>query len=466
MKIAMLSPYSLSRPGGVQGQVLGLSRALGALGHEVTVLGPEDVEEKAGEDRVETGLTQSDQVGDETSEMALSPEESGLAPEESGLTPEIYALGRPRGLRSNGSVAPVTISPMAAARAERFVRKGGFDVLHLHEPLAPMAPYGSILHASVPMVGTYHRSGVSRWVHVFKPLAQFVGYRLQVRVAVSEAAAETGRRSSGGVYEVLFNGVDMTRFDAAEDRARHLASSAADRPTILFLGRHEHRKGLSVLLDAFSKVERPAELWVAGDGPENEVQRRRHPQSDRVKWLGMISDEEVAARLLAADVLCAPSLRGESFGMVVLEGMAARCAVVASDLEGYRAAAGGHAVLVPPGDVSALARALGVALADVVEGSGQSTPEALKAAEAHAQGWSMDTLAEHYVEYYKRAIAMYDEARAPKPERAPRAPREPKVAKEPKAARGSRLPKVPRSSSGSRGSRSQSPAPAAGDTDH
>jgi phosphatidylinositol alpha-mannosyltransferase len=326
MKIAMLSPYSLSRPGGVQGQVLGLSRALGALGHDVTVLGPEDVEEKAGEDRVGTGLTQGDQVGDETSEMALSPEESGLAPEESGLTPEIYALGRPRGLRSNGSVAPVTISPMAAARAERFVRKGGFDVLHLHEPLAPMAPYGSILHASVPMVGTYHRAGVSRWVHVFKPLAQFVGYRLQVRVAVSEAAAETGRRSSGGVYEVLFNGVDMTRFDAAEDRARHLASSAADRPTILFLGRHEHRKGLSVLLDAFSKVERPAELWVAGDGPENEVQRRRHPQSDRVKWLGMISDEEVAARLLAADVLCAPSLRGESFGMVVLEGMAARCA--------------------------------------------------------------------------------------------------------------------------------------------
>ena len=137
------------------------------------------------------------------------------------------------------------------------------------------------------------------------------------------------------------------------------------------------------------------------------MQRRRHPESDRVKWLGTLNDGEVAARLLGADVLCAPSLRGESFGMVVLEGMAARCAVVASDLQGYRSAAGGHAVLVPPGDVGALSRALGVALADAVEGSGRSSPEALKAAEAHANGWSMESLAERYVDAYERAIDIF-----------------------------------------------------------
>jgi phosphatidylinositol alpha-mannosyltransferase len=371
----MLSPYSLSRPGGVQGQVLGLSRALRKLGHHVTVIGPDD-ELLAGDEGEPGGLV--------------------------GPSPDVFVVGSPIGLRSNGSVAPVTISPLAAARAERFVRKSHFDVLHLHEPLAPVAPYGFVLTTPVPMVGTYHRAGVSNWVPVLKPLAKLVSSRMQVRVAVSEAARETGIRSSGGEYEVLFNGVDLERFAAAEP-----VRDERGRPTVLFLGRHETRKGLNVLLDAFDQVERAAVLWVAGEGPASEVQRRRHPESDRVRWLGLLSDDEVAARLTGADVLCAPSLRGESFGMVVLEGLAARCAVVASDLEGYRSAAGGHAALVEPGDVRALSRALGIALADVVEESGQSAPEALKAAETHAERWSMDALARCYVDVYQRAIALY-----------------------------------------------------------
>jgi phosphatidylinositol alpha-mannosyltransferase len=154
-------------------------------------------------------------------------------------------------------------------------------------------------------------------------------------------------------------------------------------------------------------LERPAVLWVASEGPETEVQRRRHPESERVHWLGTISEEEKAERLAGADVLCAPSLRGESFGIVLLEGMAAGCAVVASDIEGYRMAAGGHATLVPPGEKVALARELGVALADAVEGIGLSAPEARKAAAEHARNWSMESLAERYVEVYERAIASY-----------------------------------------------------------
>lgn len=205
---------------------------------------------------------------------------------------------------------------------------------------------------------------------------------------------------------MLFNGVDVQRFESAEP-----VHDEAGRPTVLFLGRHEQRKGLNVLLDAFEKVERPAVLWVAGDGPSGEVQRRRHPESDRVRWLGLLSDEEVARRLAGADILCAPSLHGESFGMVLLEGMAAGCAVVASDIEGYRSAAGGHVVLVPPDDVPALARALGTALADAGEGSGQSATEARKAATEHARGWSMDALAERYVDAYTRAIAAYGASR-------------------------------------------------------
>ena len=363
----MLSPYALTRPGGVQGQAMGLAGSLRAQGHEVTVVGPADPDVPV-------------------------PAAAG----------EHFVIGRSTALHSNGSVAPVALSPAASARAERFVRRGGFDVLHVHEPLAPMAAYGLVLTAPLPMVATYHRAGVSRWVPVLKPLAELVGRRMQIKVAVSEAARETGLRSSGGHFEVLFNGVDMERFESAAP-----ARDEQGRPAVVFLGRHEARKGLNVLLDAFAKIERPAVLWVVGDGPASEVQRRRYPESDRVQWLGVLSDDEVAARLAGADVLCAPSLYGESFGMVLLEGMAAGCAVVASDIEGYRAAAGGHAALVPPGDVPALGRALGIALADAVEGSGRSAPEARKAATEHARAWSMDSLAERYVDVYTRAIADY-----------------------------------------------------------
>jgi phosphatidylinositol alpha-mannosyltransferase len=262
MKIAMLSPYSLSRPGGVQGQVLGLARALRTLGHHVTVVGPDEpgdaepttasVDVNVVDGTGGTGvLTGSDIVG--------------------SRQPDVFVMGGPTGLRSNGSVAPVTVSPIAAMRAERFVRHGQFDVLHLHEPLAPVASYGLVLHASVPMVGTYHRAGVSRWVPLLKPLVYLVGSRLQVRVAVSEAARDTAMRSSKGEYEVLYNGVDMERFARVEP-------VPTDRPTVLFLGRHETRKGLSVLLDAFALLDRSAVLWVAGDGPQSEVQRRRHPE--------------------------------------------------------------------------------------------------------------------------------------------------------------------------------------------
>ena len=107
---------------------------------------------------------------------------------------------------------------------------------------------------------------------------------MQMRVAVSEAARETGSHAGGGEFEVLFNGIDMERFESAPPGA-----TKRGRPAVLFLGRHEQRKGLSVLLDAFEKVERPAVLWVAGDGPATEMQRRRHPESDRVQWLGLLT---------------------------------------------------------------------------------------------------------------------------------------------------------------------------------
>ena len=163
-----------------------------------------------------------------------------------------------------------------------------------------------------------------------------------------------------------------------------------------------------MLLDAFGQADGPkvgATLWVVGDGPETDGLRARVPADARVEWLGRVDDDELASRLRGAHVLCAPSLGGESFGMVLLEAMAARTAVVASDIPGYAFVAGGHARLVAPGDAVALGRALARAVADAAGASGTSAPEALESAFAHVSTWSMARLAERYVGIYDAALS-------------------------------------------------------------
>ncbi len=385
LRVAMVCPYDLSRPGGVQGQALGLARALRRQGHDVVVVAP---------DRRRPGW----------------------------ITGHVYAAGQPVGLRSNGSVAPVCVSPLAAKRAVDAVRAWGADVVHLHEPLAPVLGYGFLLRRSWPVVATFHRSGVPRGAAIAAPVARWACNRVDVRVAVSEVARRSASELTGGAHghgqpgddDVFFNGVDMDRFA----RARSVGTA---RPAILFLGRHEQRKGLAVLLEAFTSLcssaavspsssrspasvpapeELSAELWVVGEGPETAALRARYPPSMRLHWLGVVSDEEVADRLSTAKVLCAPSLRGESFGMVLLEAMAARCRVVASDIPGYREAAGAHATLVAPGDPGALRAALVAMLRDPPDDA------ALDAAAAHAAAWSMERLARRYVDAYLRAIRL------------------------------------------------------------
>jgi len=363
VRVCMVCPYSLSRPGGVQGQAAGLARSLRRLGHEVALLAPDG--------------------------------SRPLAPGD-GPFDGTWSIGRSVGVRANGSVAPVALCPSAAVRVSRFAGGHRADVVHLHEPLAPVAGYGSLFSRPAPMVGTYHRAGTSRWFKLLRPVGSWTDRRLDVACAVSAEAAATAGALTGRLCDVLFNGVEVDRFAGAEPWP-------TEAPTVLFLGRHEPRKGLATLLDAFTAVPDPVVLWVAGDGPETLELRRRHPPGTRIRWLGVLSDDEVARRLAGADVLCAPSLRGESFGMVLLEGMAAGCAVVASDIPGYRAAAGGHASLVAPGDPAALGRMLSEAVAGVTGSSGTSSPPVLRAAFDHAEGWSMERLATRYLDLYRRA---------------------------------------------------------------
>ena len=376
--MALVCPYSLSRPGGVQGQVLGLARSLGRLGDDVTVFAPLD-----------------------------RPED---APQGFGFV----ASGHSVSLRANGSIAPVSISLADARSALKQLRSFDPDVVHIHEPFAPGLPYLLLAAREVaPLLGTFHRSGASVLYSVFRPIARPLGRHLAIRCAVSDAAASTASAALGGDFEVLFNGIESDRFEEVEPWP-------TDGPTVLFLGRHEERKGLAVLLEAWEQITRtdmtrrecgpdaksPTVLWVAGDGPATEALKRRHPESATVRWLGVVAEDEKIRRLVAAEVLVAPALGGESFGMVLLEAMAARTVVVASDIDGYRDAAGGRAVLAAPGDPSALAVALNGVLVGNLAGREECRVTWLDAGAERAAAWSMADLAERYGKLYDQAMVV------------------------------------------------------------
>jgi phosphatidylinositol alpha-mannosyltransferase len=355
VRIGLVCPYSLTVPGGVQAQVLGLARTLRALGGDVRVLAPCD-----------------------------GP------PPDAGVTP----LGKSVPTASNGSFAPLAPDPAAQLRTIRALRDEAFDVIHLHEPLAPGPTMTALLFRNAPIVGTFHRAGDSSAYAALKPAVRWLARRLDVRCAVSKDALETASRALGGTYELVFNGIELERFTKA-------SPAPSTGPTIRFVGRHEERKGLAVLFDALRHLAPDVTVWVGGTGPQTESLRSLHGGDPRIEWLGRLSDEDVAARMRGADVFCAPSLHGESFGVVLLEAMAAGAVVVASALEGYTNVAtdGVDALLTPPGDSDALGRALARVLAD-----SRLRSHLVATAELRAQEFSMVRLAEAYIERYERLV--------------------------------------------------------------
>jgi phosphatidylinositol alpha-mannosyltransferase len=356
VRIGLVCPYSLTVPGGVQGQVLGLARALRGHGHEVRVLGPCD-----------------------------GP------PPDAGVTP----LGKSVPLAANGSIAPIAPDVSCALRTIRVLRDEAFDVLHLHEPLVPGPCLWSGLIKSAPIVATFHAAGVSAGYRVMGPLLKIVTNRIDVRCAVSEDAVDLAGKYFGGIFEVVFNGIEVDRFAKATPHPRD------ERPVVFFCSRHEERKGLAVLLDALDRLPPDVRVWVGSDGPQTEELQAKVAGDSRVEWLGRLEEEEKMARLRAADVFVAPSIKGESFGIVLLEAMAAGAPVVASDLPGYAKVGrqGREALLVPPGEP----RALGDAITRVL-GDSALAARLVEGGRQRADELSMDRLAEIYVEKYERVI--------------------------------------------------------------
>ena len=337
MRIALVSPYSWTFPGGVTRHIDALAREFLAEGHHVKVLSPVDPD-----DRLTRALHRR-------------------APDPAPLPDYVVPLGRTFSLPMNGAMSRLAVNADSVIRLRSELRAGGFDVIHVHEPIAPIVGWDACtFDAGAPVVGTFHAYS-SSWIP--NTIARTIGARrvfnrLHARIAVSEAARWTGERYFGGTYDVIPNGVDTER------RAARARSPPSDALRVVFVGREEERKGLPVLLSAFAGLRQhiPVRLQMIGaeaDGVEP-LLAQVEGGMDGIEVLGRVDDAELWRRLHEADVLCAPSLGGESFGMVLTEAFAAGTPVVASDIAGYRQVVthGRDGLLTTPGDPLELAEAL------------------------------------------------------------------------------------------------------------
>jgi phosphatidylinositol alpha-mannosyltransferase len=318
VRIGIVTPYDLSHEGGVNRHAAALARALAAEGHEALVLGPASGEVPEGCHGVR------------------------------GVVP----------LRANGSVARIGL--LADARVTwGWLESRGVELVHVHEPIVPGPGRHAVAWAARhrrPVVATFH-ANAERELPVQTLLRRVVASaigRIDHGIAVSRQAKAFSRAVYRGRTAVVPNGVDLGRFAAALAEAP--ARAPHPRPRVLFVGRFgEPRKGLGALLEAAAILERTGravEVRVVGAGPRERFER------PGVTFAGRLGDLELAAAYRDADLFCAPSLGGESFGMVLVEAMAAGCPVVASDIPGYAEAARGAALLAPPGDPARLADAL------------------------------------------------------------------------------------------------------------
>jgi phosphatidyl-myo-inositol alpha-mannosyltransferase len=329
MRIGMVCPYSFDVPGGVQSHVLQLAEVMRARGQNVSVLAPS------------------------------SPHVS--------LPEYVVSAGRGVPIPYNGSVARLQFSPAVHGKVRRWLADGDFDVLHLHEPNAPSLSMWALRVAEGPIVATFHTSTTkSLTLTVFQGVLRPWHEKIVGRIAVSDLARRWQMESLGSDAVEIPNGVDVASFAAAP----RLVGYPRPGKTVLFLGRYdEPRKGMAVLIDALpSLVEHfpGVQVLIVGRGDEDELRSKAGGLAGHLRFLGQVDDAAKASALRSADVYCAPHTAGESFGIVLVEAMAAGTPVVASDLHAFRRVLrnGDAGRLVPVEDSAALAAGLVAVLED------------------------------------------------------------------------------------------------------
>ncbi len=329
MRIGMVCPYSFDVPGGVQSHVLQLAEVMRARGHDVSVLAPASVD--------------------------------------SDVPDYVVSGGKAVPIPYNGSVARLRFGPATHRKVKKWLADGDFDVLHLHEPNAPSLSMLALMIAEGPIVATFHTSTTkSLTLSVFQGILRPWHEKIVGRIAVSDLARRWQMEALGSDAVEIPNGVDVSAIASAP----LLAGYPRPGKTVLFLGRYdEPRKGMEVLLGALpAVVERfgGVEVLVVGRGDEDALRDSAGDLAGHLRFLGQVDDAEKASALHSADVYCAPNTGGESFGIVLVEAMAAGTPVVASDLDAFRRVLcdGEAGRLVPVGDCDALAAALIEVLGD------------------------------------------------------------------------------------------------------
>ena len=333
MKVAMVSPYDFAWPGGVNAHVTQLSAELRRRGHEVTVIAP--------------GTT-----------VPL--------PERCKAPGSFIPMGRTVPLSAGGSTARVTLSWWLWPRIRRLMDRERFDLVHVHEPLAPLLPLMFLQHSNAVNVGTFHAFADGQQLYRWSRYALRTWHRrLHGRIAVSEAARTfVAPHFPQRQYRVIPNGIDFQRFADAIP----LPELGDDRKNILFVGRKDERKGLRYLLEAFALLlesRRDLRLIVVGPGQPDPIcssliEKVRRHGSGMARLAGPVSDEDLPRYYASADVFCSPATGGESFGIVLLEAMAAGAPVVASNIAGYRDVVTHerNGLLAPPREPGAIAAAI------------------------------------------------------------------------------------------------------------
>jgi phosphatidyl-myo-inositol alpha-mannosyltransferase len=332
VKLALVSPYDFAYPGGVTEHVAHLAEQFLARGHDVHIVAP-------------------------SSDDEAEPISSIDAP--------IHRIGRVVSIPANGSVARITLSLRSYLQAKRLLQEEQFDLIHLHEPMMPALPLTVLRHSTATNVGTFHAFRNTPLTYFYgKPILRPFFRKLHGHIVVSSAAQDFVGEYFRADYRVIPNGIDFPRFNTRYPPLEQLADG---RPTVLFVGRLEKRKGLKFLLRAWPKVlERQpnARLVVVGRGRPLEGYRRFAARQgwspSDVVFAGYVAAEDLPRYYQSCDVFCAPNTGQESFGIVLLEAMAAGAPIVASDIPGYRdvVSDGEQGLLVEPKNPGAIADAV------------------------------------------------------------------------------------------------------------